>query len=148
MKNIIKLSIIFALLAFSTGCAQEEPVVEQDFTKHEKGFTEGGATWSANLTASPVEEQKVGDQSFSSSTKASVSWVHTSMIMEAYKIIATDTTNNSTITVTVDGGQTSTELTGLKASTTYEIIGYGCMNAQCEDPLFSDPTSFTTDEEV
>ncbi len=148
MKKTL-LPLCFTVLLSLTACtSQDAPIPNEDQPITKNPQAEGEASWYTTLEIEPVNIEENGDTELPSSTKINVAWQHTSMIMEEYRIVATEASGESSVSASIDGGQTSLELTGLKAGTTYEIQGFGCPDAQCENPLFTELFSYTTLEET
>ncbi|MEW6321696.1 MAG: fibronectin type III domain-containing protein [Acidobacteriota bacterium] len=63
-----------------------------------------------------------------------------------YRITATESVGNTSVTATVTG-QTSTTLTGLKAATTYAVAVTACRDAACVESGTAAAVSGTTDTE-
>ncbi|MBC7862719.1 MAG: fibronectin type III domain-containing protein, partial [Bacteroidia bacterium] len=90
------------------------------------------ANWSAALIAANVNQQTIGANTFSSSSKLAVSWTApSSYTVDHYEIVAAETIFGSTEFYSVPSAQTTDTITGLKSATTYNISIKACADATC-----------------
>jgi alpha-tubulin suppressor-like RCC1 family protein len=101
-----------------------------------------------NVSVSNSGTQTVGSQTFSSSTKLSVSWTAPGYSVDHYEISAVEAIQNTTVTATAATSSTSATLTGLKSATPYSVSIKACASSDCNSAASTTAISATTSNEV
>lgn len=100
-----------------------------------------------NLNIIPVNEQTIGDQRISSSTRINLNWDRSDTMIEHYEIALTEQLSGRQKRYQVASSEPSFQVTQLKSDTAYQVILYGCYNETCSDYEQSSSLSFQTSKE-
>ncbi len=101
-----------------------------------------------NLIVSNTGTQTVGTQTFSSSTKLSVSWTAPAYSVDHYVVSALEAIQNTTVTASTAASARSATITGLKSATAYRVSVKACVNSSCDSGSTSTAIAATTGTEV
>ena len=117
------------------------------FWVNKAGGTSATTTLAApiSVAVSNYSSQTVGSQTFSSSTKLSVSWTAPLSAPHHYEISAAEAVQNTKYTVTTTS--TSVVLQDLKANTSYSVAVKSCSDASCLQSASANAVSGTTSGE-
>lgn len=101
----------------------------------------------STVVVSNVGAQTVSATTFYSSTQLAVSWSAATGTVDHYVVTATESVQNSSVSVNASASATSASLAGLKAATTYVVTVKTCADSACSSSASAATSTGTTSAE-